>query len=48
MTDLVVIASGTCEECGHSQGAHEGNKGCVSPSDEDSNIPCSCENIGSY
>jgi hypothetical protein len=48
MTHLVVVASGTCEECGHSQTYHEGNKGCESPSDEDSNVSCGCENIGSY
>jgi hypothetical protein len=48
MADLTVIASGTCEECGHSQVYHEGNRGCEHVSEEDSNVPCGCENIGSY
>jgi len=48
MADLTIIASGTCEECGHSQVYHEGNTGCESPSEEDPSVPCGCENIGSY
>ena len=48
MADLKLIASGTCDECGHNLTYHEGNRGCESPSDEDSNVPCGCENIGSY
>jgi hypothetical protein len=48
MADLTVIASGTCEECGHNQTTHEGNKGCNAPSKDNPSIPCGCENIGSY
>jgi hypothetical protein len=48
MADLTVIASGTCEECGHTQTAHEGNKGCNAPNSDNPSIPCGCENIGSY
>ena len=48
MADLTVIASGTCEECGHNQTAHEGNKGCGAPSKDNPSVPCGCENIGSY
>ena len=48
MAALTVVASGTCEECGHSQPAHEGNKGCNAPSNDNPNVPCGCENIGSY
>ena len=28
MADLKEVASGTCEECGHSQKDHEGNTIC--------------------
>jgi len=48
MTHITVIASGTCEECGHNQTAHEGNKGCGAPSKDNPSVPCGCENIGSY
>ena len=41
MTDIKVVASGTCEECGHNQKSHEGNTIC----DVDG---CDCTNIGSY
>ena len=41
MADLKIVASGVCEECEHSQQAHEGNNVC----DVDG---CDCTNIGSY
>jgi len=48
MADIVFVASGACAECGHSQEAHDTNLGCIAPSDEDSNEPCQCQNIGNY
>ena len=41
MTDIKIVASGTCAECGHNQKAHEGNNVCDVEG-------CDCENIGSY
>lgn len=48
MTDIVIIASGACAECGHGQEAHDQNTGCTAPSDDDDTQPCLCENIGNY
>lgn len=48
MTDIIFVASGTCAECGHSQEAHDTNKGCVAPSEKDPSEPCLCSNIGDY
>jgi hypothetical protein len=41
MTDIKIVASGTCAECGHSQKDHEGNTICDVEG-------CDCTNIGSY
>jgi len=48
MTDIIKIACGTCAECEHDAESHSTNKGCTAPSDEDSNVPCGCKNIGNY
>jgi len=41
LTDIKIVASGTCEECGHNQESHEGNNICDIEG-------CDCTNIGSY
>jgi len=41
LTDIKIVASGTCIDCGHNQQSHEGNNVC----DVDE---CDCTNLGSY
>ena len=41
MAYIKIVASGTCEECGHAQKYHEGNTVCDAEG-------CDCTNIGSY
>jgi len=41
LVDIKIVASGTCEECGHNQASHEGNNTCDIEG-------CDCTNIGSY
>jgi len=38
LADIKIVASGTCEECGHNQASHEGNNICDVEG-------CDCTNI---